>query len=147
MFQKFITALHKGPHRQHLYTITQPCSQAPHKQNKRQGSVGTRLQMKKLKYMYNVMYPSTVISVLYFHDNDLILSEVQHIVVSLQRLQFAVLILSIESSDVFPRAAPLPRAPDYQRVVEVIVVRYLDGLWLWCVCVYVCVCVCVRERE
>ena len=41
-------------------------------------------------------------SVLYFHDNDLILSEVQHIVVGLQCLQFAVLILSTESSDVLP---------------------------------------------
>ena len=83
------------------------------------------------------------ISVLYFHDNDLILSEVQHMVVSLQCLQFTVLILSIESSDVFTRAAPLPRAPDYQRVVEVIVVRYLDGLRLWCACACGCGCVCV----
>ena len=72
-------------------------------------------------------------SVLYFDHHHFIFFQFQHIVVCFQWLQFPVLILSEHARHMLPGAAPLPRAPNNQRVIEVIIVCNLYSFRL---CMY-----------
>jgi len=46
-------------------------------------------------------------------------------------LQIATLpVLHLHTCNMFSRATPLPRAPDHQRIVQVIVLVYLQHIWL-----------------